>query len=125
MGQLDLDRVYDPPTQPGAGPAEQAAELTLLRRWERLRILYNLILAAVVLLLGARSLGEPGFLRWLVARAFAANVLYCVGPIANAYAHWLGLRHVAVTTALFVLGTMLAVLLAAVSVNAFGLGRFD
>jgi hypothetical protein len=129
MGPPDVYSAYDPPEQPCAAPVAPAAELALLRRWERLRVLYNLILIAEVLLLSAfapgHALGDRAFWRLLVFGALVANLCYCVGPIANAYAHWLGLRHPAVTIVLFVAGTALAALLALVSIIGFGLAAMD
>ena len=114
-----------PPSSPTLAPSETG----LLLRWERLRALYNVILAAVVLAMWAggqgSGLADPAFLRHLARGCLGANLCFCAGPVVNAYAHWIGLRHGAVTIALFVAGTGLAVLVAAGSTLVFQMRGFD
>ncbi len=110
-------------------PEQGTSQSGLLPRWEKLRVVYNVVLAVVVLSFWAIGpgirLGDPAFLRHLARGCLGANICFCVGPVVNAYAHWLGLRHVAVTVALFVAGTGLSVLAAAGSILVFQMRGFD
>ena len=127
----DESNPYVAPVEAGSLPPPPAgpSEAGLLLRWEKLRLLYNLILAAVVLAFWAggrgSGLGDPGFLPHLARCCLGANLCFCAGPVVNAYAHWLGLRHVAVTVVLFVIGTSLSVLVAAGSLLVFQMRAFD
>ena len=93
--------------------------------WEKLRLPYNILLMATVLIMarGNRSLvfGDSAFILFLILRAALANVLFTAGPAVEAYAQWLGLRaYPFVTWALFVCGLLLAATLAAASTLMFG-----
>ena len=102
---------------------ESSAEVHLFRdlrsafwMWEGLRVLYNLMLAALVLVTIRRfcehfGLSFPEDERfWLRVgmMAVAANVAFCAGPLAEAYVYLLGLRHAGIRLAarllLFVAG---------------------
>jgi hypothetical protein len=85
-------------------------------RWEKLRLPYNAVLLAAALVL----FGEPRQLvrdPWiLVVFAFgavAANVLYLLGPVAESYLHWLGLRGLGVTAVIFAVGCLVSLPLVA------------
>ena len=96
------------------GLAPPASRLSTLRsiflRWERLRPLYNLILAAVVLFPsgGRLELPEVGALLELAVGAVLANLCYLAGPVAETYLAWLGLRTRWVTAGLFLGGTIVS-----------------
>jgi len=84
--------------------------------WEKLRIVYNFILTAIVL---AFVIIDPLMRAWdlryllaLVYLCFVANVLFMAGPAVEAYAAWLGFKTTALRLVLFALGTILAGLLA-------------
>ncbi len=122
---------YASPSAP-LGVSEKAPEpsdLRLFFRWEKLRILYNLILAAVTVLTlvvaPPRSMPLPGLFLALGLLCFAANVCYCIGPVLDGYARLLGIGHQAVTVVIFTLGTGLAVLLALFAVLSFSMSGFD
>lgn len=103
---------------PIAAPlAEDAAQKSTVKQvffaWEKLRVLYVLALAAVTL----TSIPPEAMKRldvWVAVAilAIGANVCYFAGPIAETYLCWLGLRRKLVRSALFVGGTVFAVLLA-------------
>jgi len=80
-------------------------------RWERLRVLYNLALVAVVLFPtgGSFELPEIRQLPELAIGAVLANLCYLAGPIVEAYLTWLGLRTRWVTAALFSGGVLVSV----------------
>ncbi len=100
-------------------------------RWERLRIPYNLALTAVALYAGVMSstqsrLTDPGFLLFLISRVLLANVCFTAGPCVESYVMWLGQRPVPwIRPLLFVLGTLLAAFLAALSILFFALRGLD
>ena len=94
--------------------------------WEKLRIVYNGVLVAVVL--GASALGAlQGHARWsdvafrrhLLFAAVVANVLYCTGPVAEGYLALLGSPRRAARGVLFGLGLLFASGLAFVDVSVW------
>lgn len=96
-----------PTSPPGWLPALRS---TLLR-WERLRILYNLVLLGLTLWPtgGAFHLPTLGELPVLVAGAALANLCFMAGPATEAYLCWLGLRSRWVTAGLFACGLLTSV----------------
>ena len=83
--------------------------------WEKLRLVYNAVLAMVVGLIividpGTTS-SEKGFW-WLALKGcIEANILYTAGPALEAYVNYLARRRVRLTWVLFIPGTFLAILL--------------
>ena len=100
-----------------SGDKPQASQKkSIFLAWEKLRIIYNAILAAIVLVF---VICDPEMLvlnvRYLVALVYlcvVANVLFFAGPAVEAYAAWLGFNSKALRLALFGLGTIFAGLLA-------------
>jgi hypothetical protein len=84
---------------------------SILIRWERLRILYNLVLVGLVLLPTGGSIHLPSLreLPVLAVGAFLANLCYLAGPVAEAYLSWLGLRSRWVIAGLFAGGVLIAI----------------
>ena len=81
--------------------------------WERLRVIYVLVLAVVVvILLGPSGLMNVRLLFRLLEGAVVANVLFFAGPVVETYVQWLGFGHIWLRWALFLSGTLLSVLLA-------------
>jgi len=80
-------------------------------RWERLRVPYNALLVAVVLLPtgGEFRWPDPGDLLILLMGAVLANLCFLAGPVAETYLAWLGLRSKWVTAALFVGGVLVSI----------------
>ncbi len=83
--------------------------------WERLRIVYNIVLVALtcISVLGTQPQQglDPGF--WLAAAGagVAANVCYFLGPGLECYLRWLGLRNAMLTSLLFGLGLAFSMLI--------------
>ena len=74
------------------GPGFLPVLRSTLIRWERLRILYNLILIAIVVLPvggGPVELPELADLPILAVGAVLANLCYLAGPAAESYLAWL------------------------------------
>jgi hypothetical protein len=88
---------------------------SIFLRWERLRVFYNALLAAVtvvILLLLRDELVFPDPLTvaaTLFAGAVLANVCFTAAPIVEAYARWLGLRTRALTPGLFAAGVLVSI----------------
>jgi hypothetical protein len=89
-------------------------------RWERLRIVYNAALVALVVALVALIHDEETNWRRLgfqcLVGAAIANVAFFAGPATEAYLSWLGVRSRAVVVILFSMGLVFAMGLAAITV---------
>ena len=86
----------------------------ILRRWERLRIVYNAVLIVWTLFLLALLMGRTP-IALFVAVPFGgllANLLYLLGPAIEAYATWFGFWHRSMTYILFLAGLGFTALLA-------------
>jgi hypothetical protein len=78
--------------------------------WERLRLVFNLILVVVVIIL-VNPLGAMLLLPILAPNAGLANLCFCAGPVAEGYLCLLNMRRRAARVAVFTTGTLLAVAL--------------
>jgi hypothetical protein len=65
------------------GPDESARSVFLA--WEKLRLVYNGVLAGIVLLLAGPRLQEPAFWVFLSQGVVFANLCFCAGPCAEGY----------------------------------------
>ncbi len=101
---------------------------TIIRRWERLRLMYNAFLTIVVLLLTIvffpTLLGDFRFWLCLVAGASIANLCFFTGPAIEGYGTHFRLWQPAFTIVLFLAGLGLATLLAVGSVAAYAYRNF-
>lgn len=107
---------------------ERILEAGSVAAWERLRVIYNGVLAGVVLL---TTLLEPGqflsldFWGCAIAGAIAANLCFCVGITLEYYLTLLGADRRWSRAVLFVIGTLFSMLLTfamtLLSINAFQL----
>ena len=87
--------------------------------WEKLRLLFNLILVGVTVVAIPMSPVLPAdgrFVSDLVLGVVVSNALFCLGPLIDGYLTWFGLRSNAITTFLFVSGTAVTSLLALYSI---------
>ena len=84
---------------------------SILLKWERLRILYNLLLIGLVLIPTGGSFQLPSLreLPVLAVGAALANLCYLAGPLAEAYLCWLGQRSRWVTAGLFAAGLLISI----------------
>jgi hypothetical protein len=100
-------------------PSPGETYLGLFLTWEKLRLVFNSILAVetmtLMMLFPPRRM-NVSILVVVAVAWFVANVCFCLGPVLNGYAYWIGFRHPAVATGLFVAGMILSALLAAVVV---------
>lgn len=124
----------EPTSNPYATPvAEVAADATLpngyidfgaiVCRWERLRIVYNMVLAALVLMLtfGVYVKHIPNPVYWLsiLLGACVANLCFFLGPAAEGYGTRFRFWHPWCTNLLFVAGLGLTAILAIGSIVTF------
>ncbi len=90
--------------------------------WERLRIVYLLILGIFTLLLCAPSLANFGATAWrtmvvMVKGAIFANLCYFAGPASETYLRWLGYDRPWVRWFLFGAGTLFTAALALMALS--------
>ncbi len=90
--------------------------------WERLRLVYNLILGAEVLIgtavLRSPLLTNPGCLLALAIACLAANVCFSTGVVAEFYLARLGLPRTWIRRGLFGIGMLISVPIAGLSIHA-------
>jgi hypothetical protein len=100
-----------------------------LRKWERLRLLYNAILipfvVVVTLLLRTRHLGEAGYWESVSIGGIVSNVCFCLGPILEFYLVRLGANARTARGWLFALGTAFTALAALANVGMYPLSSGD
>ncbi len=89
-------------------------------KWEKLRILYNLILILIVILPQGKDIGSkctaPNILPCLIFGAIAANLFFFAAPIAESYFAWLGIKSKYITLMLFLGGVLLSIPLVVLAV---------
>jgi len=123
---MDSDDPYQAPvpTREDVPVAESQTLDALARRtflaWEKLRIIYVIILVAVTLgvagLSGFRVLRLVEFWVTALVGAVFANIAFFGGPVVETYVRWLGCRGEMVRVVLFTAGTFFACALAAFTV---------
>jgi len=90
--------------------AQRTDAMSVFFAWEKLRIVYNLLLIALVVI----ELGIEGTLitlPLLFGGAVAANICFCVGPVAEGYLCCIGVERIRARLALFALGMILSLAL--------------
>ena len=93
----------------------------IFRAWERLRIIYNLVLIPwTILLLWALGTHHehplaPSSLGTALLGGVLANFCFFAGPVLESYASWLGIRLRSLRGVLFVAGLVFTMFLAAVA----------
>ena len=113
----DFTAAYSPPQTPidAPPPSTPTDFFALFVRWERYRLIYNIILAVeVVALLGVmptRNLVYVG--SYLITGVVGANVCFCAGLILNNYGWWIGWRSIWLSRLIFATGLIVALLLTA------------
>lgn len=84
--------------------------------WEKLRLVYNFVLAALTGLMVALDyetvVHSDSFVMLLVEGAIGANLCFFAGPILDTYFTWLGLKGKWFRVTVFVVGTLFSCLLA-------------
>lgn len=94
--------------------------------WEKLRIVYNAVLVAVVITVtaigGMKSDWE--LVRYLIACAMVANLVYCAGPVAEGYAALFAIPRRASRIVLFTLGLLISACFAFAGMISFSMRDF-
>lgn len=107
-----------------AADADAGEPYGVLRKWERLRLLYNAILVPLVvvatLLFGSGLLPDHRFWEAVVFGGVVSNVCFCLGPILEFYLVRLGAGARAARGWLFGLGTAFTAFAALVAVVMYG-----
>lgn len=80
--------------------------------WERLRIVFVIVLGVLTLLLAGANITEFRSLMLIAEGAIVANVCYFAGPVIETYICWLGYNGRWVRWVLFIGGTLLTAVLA-------------
>lgn len=111
------DTLSTPPT----GDSARAVFLA----WERLRLGYNATLGLVVLVLAGHDLGDRDFRTFVLRAAVAANLCFCLGPVAEGYLALLGANRRVARWFVFVPGTLLGCLLTLAALFSWALRNFD
>jgi len=88
---------------------------TTFLAWEKLRIVYVLVLGTLTLLLTGFRVIEIDVLIPLIFGGFVANVCYFAGPIMETYVRFLGYRGKVLRWGLFTTGLVLTAILAVAS----------
>ncbi|WP_435009754.1 hypothetical protein P12x_001000 [Tundrisphaera lichenicola] len=110
----DEPNLYAPPSASIGGPVSESEvfDLRLFFRWEKLRLAYNGILAvetAVLLVIMPPPRSTLASLPLTLAFCcLMANACFCVGPVLDGYARWIGSNQRYVTLTLFITGMILA-----------------
>lgn len=127
---MSTDNPYRAPVVEAGAPREeleypidlslsQLAQNTFIA-WEKRRLLYNMILVVVTLgiaaLLEPRLLGDVEFWALCLFGALTVNVCYFAAPLVDTCFSWLGFRSRVFRWTLFVLGTLFASWLSALSI---------
>lgn len=105
-----------------------ADDLSLWRRWERLRVVYNAVLLGEVILF-VLIFGIEGpirsFLRFLVQDAILANLCFSAGPVLEGYFRLLKFRKTLVTKTLFFSGLFVSIGITGISLMIRRFPPFD
>lgn len=95
----------------------------ILRKWERLRIYYNVLLAGLVLFITfgvyVRHVSNPRFWISICFGGVIANICFLLGPTIEAYGTHFRVWQTWFTNSLFVAGLGFTALLALISIVTF------
>jgi hypothetical protein len=114
-----------PPASEPIAPLTEETARSVFLAWEKLRIAFNAILAAVVLLSAGSAISEGAFWRFLVWGALGANLCFCLGPVVEGYLSLLGSNRQAARWVVFSLGVMAGCFLTFGAVFSWQMQGFD
>jgi len=101
-----------------AGPVERDGPYEVLKRWEKLRLLYNAVLIPwTVLLIAVLPGGGTAGPAEVLVGGVVANVCFCLGPVVETYLAWVGANACLARGWLFALGTGFTALAALLSLS--------
>jgi hypothetical protein len=90
-------------------PEESASEV--FKRWEQLRIAFNVVLGLVLIPWLGPFISNEKFTLFVIECAVAANLAFCTGPVVEGYAALIGLSRKVSRYTLFALGMILSIAL--------------
>jgi hypothetical protein len=93
--------------------------------WERLRIVFNLVLIIFVLGDASSELSDREFRHFLIRAAFAANVCFCLGPVAEGYLAFFGVQRLIARVVVFVPGMIFGLFTSMGCLLSWSLRNFD
>jgi hypothetical protein len=102
------------PVEPDDPPVPQAAltARAVFIKWEKLRVVYNVILLTVFWLFVAPSVDrlsvDSMYLAYYLMGGLAANLCFFAGPLLESYLAWLGIRSPWLTAAIFIGGVLIS-----------------
>jgi len=99
----------------------------IIRCWERRRIFYNIALIFVTLFVADIFSAYDApilLLETILVGAVGANILFFFGPVSDGYLRWMGLRHPIIGRTIFAMGTVLAVVLAGITIASLAMTKF-
>src|SRR4051812_765664 len=100
--RMDLDEDLSVPSL--AVPKKEPTAMEVFFAWEKLRVAYNVILVAVTVVKLLNTKDD-----WGLQPLVMANVAFCVGPVAEGYLCWLGVKRPSARALLFGLGMFAAI----------------
>jgi hypothetical protein len=115
-------------TPPASEPLDRQGEekaRSAFVAWEKLRVAFNAVLAAVVLLSAGSALSEETFWVFLLQGTLLANLCFCLGPVAEGYLTLAGSGRQSARWVVFSLGVMAGCLLAFLAVFSWQMRGFD
>ena len=95
---------------PPPGPNLDSAD-EVFRRWEQLRIVYNLVLGLAMIPFLKQFLDQPQFTMQVLEGAVGANLCFCAGPVVEGYAAMIGLPRRPTRWVIFAGGLLLSLAL--------------
>lgn len=98
--------------------AQESAD-DVFKRWEQLRIVYNVILGLGMIPFLKQFLDQPQFTMEVLAGAVGANACYCAGPVVEGYAAMLGLPRRPTRWVIFAGGVLIALALEIICIAEF------
>ncbi len=118
-----MEQLHSPYTAGNPHPAVVTANLdldfgTIIKRWERLRIVYNAVLIPWVLaILLTSQTAPPGIVLMIVPAGILANLFYLLGPAVESYMTWFGFWHGSLTLLVFIAGLGFTALMALIAIT--------
>lgn len=106
-----------------SGVASDSARSVFLA-WERLRLLFNAALAAVVFAFARADLTERDFLVNLARAFIGANLCFCLGPVVEGYLALLGFDRRVARWMVFIPGLLIGCMLAFATLFSWNMRGF-
>ena len=94
-----------------------------IKKWEKLRLLYNALLIPwtllTIMIWQPNGVGDPHFMADVIAGGLIANISFCLGPVLEMYLVYLGANTSAARIVLFGVGTAFTALAALIAILTY------